>query len=219
MENKVFGYVRVSSKQQNLDRQIESIKEYCKNNNLELSERDLFLEKVSGKNFERDEYKILKRSLRSGDTLVIKELDRLGRNKEAIKEEIKWFKDNGIILRILDIPTTLIDYSCYDNTMAKAIMEMVNNILIEVLGTIAQEERNKIRQRQMEGIQALKNRNDGKGIGRPRIEFPLNFKEVYDKWKSKSITGVRAMELLKLKKTTFYKLINEYERSYKYNHI
>jgi DNA invertase Pin-like site-specific DNA recombinase len=219
MENKVFGYVRVSSKQQNLDRQIESIKEYCKNNNLELSERDLFLEKVSGKNFERDEYKILKRSLRSGDTLVIKELDRLGRNKEAIKEEIKWFKDNGIILRILDIPTTLIDYSCYDNTMAKAIMEMVNNILIEVLGTIAQEERNKIRQRQMEGIQALKNRNDGKGIGRPKIEFPLNFKEVYDKWKSKSITGVRAMELLKLKKTTFYKLINEYERSYKYNHI
>lgn len=219
MENKVFGYVRVSSKQQNLDRQIESIKEYCKNNNLELSERDLFLEKVSGKNFERDEYKILKRSLRSGDTLVIKELDRLGRNKEAIKEEIKWFKDNGIILRILDIPTTLIDYSCYDNTMAKAIMEMVNNILIEVLGTIAQEERNKIRQRQMEGIQALKNRNNGKGIGRPKIEFPLNFKEVYDKWKSKSITGVRAMELLKLKKTTFYKLINEYERSYKYNHI
>ena len=219
MENKVFGYVRVSSKQQNLDRQIESIKEYCKNNNLELSERDLFLEKVSGKNFERDEYKILKRSLRSGDTLVIKELDRLGRNKEAIKEEIKWFKDNGIILRILDIPTTLIDYSCYDNTMAKAIMEMVNNILIEVLGTLAQEERNKIRQRQMEGIQALKNRNDGKGIGRPKIEFPLNFKEVYDKWKSKSITGVRAMELLKLKKTTFYKLINEYERSYKYNHI
>ena len=197
MENKVFGYVRVSSKQQNLDRQIESIKEYCKNNNLELSERDLFLEKVSGKNFERDEYKILKRSLRSGDTLVIKELDRLGRNKEAIQEEIKWFKDNGIILRILDIPTTLIDYSCYDNTMAKAIMEMVNNILIEVLGTIAQEERNKIRQRQMEGIQALKNRNNGKGIGRPKIEFPLNFKEVYDKWKSKSITGVRAMELLK----------------------
>ena len=157
--------------------------------------------------------------MRSGDTLVIKELDRLGRNKEAIKEEIKWFKDNGIILRILDIPTTLIDYSCYDNTMAKAIMEMVNNILIEVLGTIAQEERNKIRQRQMEGIQALKNRNNGKGIGRPKIEFPLNFKEVYDKWKSKSITGVRAMELLKLKKTTFYKLINEYERSYKYNHI
>lgn len=213
MNNKVFGYCRVSSKEQNLERQIKAIEGYCKANNIEIDERDMYLDKTSGKDMEREEYKALKRTVRTGDIVIIKELDRLGRNKELVKEELKWFKDNGITLRILDIPTTLMNFESYDSGMAKAMMEMINNVLIEVLGTIAEEERNKIKQRQKEGIQALKEKNNGKGIGRPKTEYPTTWEEVYKSWKVGDITATKAMEMLGLKRNTFYRLVKEYEEA------
>lgn len=101
----IFGYCRVSSKEQNEERQIEALKQYCK----ELSDNNIYIDKQSGKDFERNEYQRLKEKLRAGDVLIIKEMDRLGRNKQGIKEELEYYKENNIRIKILDVPTTLID--------------------------------------------------------------------------------------------------------------
>ena len=152
---------------------------------------------------------MLKQMVRTGDIVIIKEMDRLGRNKSEIKREIEWFKTNGIVLRILDIPTTLMDLSQYDQGMAKAMMDMINNVLIEVLGTIAEEERNKIKKRQAEGIAVAK--AEGKHLGRPKTEYPAGWGEYYDKWKAGEITATKMMEQLELKRNTFYRLVKKYE--------
>ena len=204
MSKQIFGYARVSTKEQNLDRQIEELKKYVDN------ERNIIIDKASGKNFERDGYKSLKTFAREGDEIYIKSLDRLGRNKDQIKDELKEFKDRGIIVRVLDVPTTLINLNQFGD-MQKAIFDMINNILIEVLGTIAEQERNTIRTRQTEGIAIAKAK--GKHLGRPKAEIPKNFELYYTQWKNEDITAVKAMELLGLKRTTFYKLVKEYEGS------
>lgn len=147
MENRVFYYARVSTKEQNLDRQIAVFK------NMGAPERDIITDKESGKNLERKGYTALKNTLlRRGDTLVIKSLDRLSRSKADIKNELQYFKDNGIRLKVLDLPTTLTD--CPKGQ--EWVWDMVNNILIEVLGTIAQQERETTHIRQKEGITAAK---------------------------------------------------------------
>ena len=209
MKNKVFGYARVSTKEQNEGRQIKAIQEYCKSISLEIDERDILVDKQSGKDFNREQYQILKQMVRTGDIVIIKEMDRLGRNKAEIKREIEWFKTNGIVLRILDIPTTLMDLSQYDQGMAKAMMDMINNVLIEVLGTIAEEERNKIKKRQAEGIAVAK--AEGKHLGRPKTEYPAGWGEYYAKWKAGEITATKMMEQLELKRNTFYRLVKKYE--------
>ncbi|WP_040191078.1 recombinase family protein [Clostridium culturomicium] len=209
MKNKVFGYVRVSTKEQNEGRQIKAIQDYCNNTKIEIEERDILVDKQSGKDFNREKYQMLKQMVRTGDIVIIKELDRLGRNKAEIKKEIEWFKTNDIVLRILDIPTTLMDLRQYDSGMAKAMMDMINNVLIEVLGTIAEEERNKIKKRQAEGIEVAKAK--GKHLGRPKTEFPSEWEEYYIKWKSEEITATSMMEQLGLKRNTFYRLVKKYE--------
>lgn len=202
MDNKIFGYIRVSTREQNVDRQVDELKKYVPNI------EDMYIDRASGKDFDRPEYKNLKRAIRQGDTLYVKSLDRLGRNKEQIKEELQFFKYKGILVRILDVPTTLMDFSQFGE-MQKAIFDMVNNILIEVLGTIAEQERKTIRQRQKEGIEAAKRR--GKYLGRPIIAIPKNFSDVYYEYKSNKITAKTAIELLHLKRTTFYKLLKQFE--------
>ncbi|MBQ9679846.1 MAG: recombinase family protein [Ruminococcus sp.] len=203
MTNKTFYYARVSSKGQNLDRQIEKFKE------LGADDRDIITEKESGKDTEnRSAYKALRdQMLRSGDTLVVVSLDRLGRNKAQIKDELQHYKENNIRVKVLDIPTTLIDFP----EGQEWVMEMVNNILIEVLGSIAEQERETIRKRQREGIEAAKKKGVVK-FGRPQAEKPENWKEVYKSWKKGEITAVKAMELTGLTKTTFYKLAKTEKR-------
>lgn len=206
MESKIFGYARVSTKEQNEARQVKAILDYCNNLNLKIDERDILIDKQSGKDFKRDKYLLLKQMLRSGDTLIIKELDRLGRNKEEIKSELDYFKKNNIRVKILNIPTTLMDLPEGNEW----VMDMVNNILIEVLGAIAEEERNKIKSRQKEGIEIAK--AQGKHLGRPRATFPDTWNWYYLQWKNKDITAVKAMEIMGLKRNTFYKLVKEYEK-------
>jgi len=138
-------YGRVSTREQNLERQLVVARQY-KN----IPEENVYCDKQSGKNFDRTEYQKLKGMVKPGDEVIVKELDRLGRNKDEIKAEIAWFKDNGVTLRILDVPTTLIDFQGQD-----WIRDMVNNILIEVLGAMAEQEREKIIKRQREGIDAM----------------------------------------------------------------
>lgn len=199
---KVFGYARVSTKEQNIDRQLIELKKYVSD------ERDIIIDKASGKDFEREGYKVLKTYARQGDEIYIKSLDRLGRNKDQIKEELKYFKDKGIIVRVLDIPTTLMSLEQFGE-MQKAIFDMINNVLIEVLGTIAEQERNTIKLRQSEGIAVAKAK--GKHLGRPKAELPKDFVKYYSQWKNGEITAGKCMELLELKRTTFYKLVNQYE--------
>lgn len=133
-QSREWGYARVSTIYQNTDRQIQALEKYG------IPKQDIFVDKQSGKNFERQGYLLLKENvLRSGDTLVVKELDRLGRNKEAVKEELENFKSRGIRVKILDVPTTLID--CEEQGW---VMDMVSNILIEVMSSIAEEERSAV---------------------------------------------------------------------------
>lgn len=137
-----YFYCRVSTKDQNLDRQLEEAEKYKPD--------EIFCDKMSGKDFHRPEYERMKSLLKDGDEVYVKELDRLGRNKDGIKSEIRWFQEHKVIFRCLDIPTTLIDFG--DQTW---VLEMVTNILIEVLGSVAEQERVKIRKRQREGIDAM----------------------------------------------------------------
>ena len=159
MEHRTYYYARVSTKEQNLDRQLAAFR------SLGASEREIITDKESGKDLERKGYQALKSTiLRSGDTLVIKSLDRMSRNKQDIHNELQFFKDNGIRLKVIDLPTTMLDLP----EGQEWVFEMVNNILIEVLGTIAQQERTTIRQRQREGIEAA--RSKGKHLGRPPLQ-------------------------------------------------
>ena len=196
METRTYYYARVSSKEQNLDRQIEAFKV------LGADERDIITDKESGKDLNRTGYTALKNAmLRKGDTLVIKSLDRLSRNKTDIKNELQFFKDNGIRLKVIDLPTTMMDLP----QGQEWVFEMVNNILIEVLGTIAEQERKTIKARQSEGIAAAK--KNGKKLGRPALTYPDNWKKVYADWKDGKITAKVAMELTDTKRTSFYKLV------------
>ena len=196
MDNRTFYYARVSSKDQNLDRQLAAFKA------LGADERDIITDKESGKDFNRAGYQALKNGmLRQGDTLVIKSLDRLSRNKRDIKSELEWFKDNNIRLKVIDLPTTMMDLP----DGQEWVFEMVNNILIEVLGTIAEQERATIKSRQTEGITAAKAK--GVKFGRPALQFPANWNEVYTQWKNGEITAKTAMERTRTKRTSFYKLV------------
>lgn len=200
-DNKTFYYARVSTKDQNLDRQISAFKK------LGAAEREIVTDKESGKDLERKGYQALKTTmLRKGDALVIKSLDRLSRNKSDIKKELEYFKSNGIRLKVIDLPTTMMELP----EGQEWVFDMVNNILIEVLGTIAEQERNTIRQRQAEGIKAAKDK--GKKLGRPALEKPDNWDAVYTRWENGEITAKKAMQETGLKRASFYNLVKRLEK-------
>ena len=196
MEHKIMGYARVSSKEQKLDSQLIELKKYVPAENI-------IMDKQSGKDLNRPGYQALKGplGLRQGDTLYIKSLDRLSRNKEDIKKELEWFKQNGIRLMILDLPTSMIQVP----PGQEWLIEMINNILIEVLASIAQQERETIHARQREGIDAA--RLAGRHLGRPAIPVPEKFHDVVAKWKNGEITAREAMRQTGLKRSSFYKLV------------
>lgn len=195
MDNRTFGYARVSSREQHEDRQIEALVGYG------VSRDNIIVDKCSGKDTEREGYQYLKKQmLRSGDTLVIKELDRLSRSKSDIKQELEYFKFNGIHVKILDIPTTLTDFQ----PEQMWVMDMINAILIEVLGSIAENERLKIRRRQREGIDAALKKNVR--FGRPAIAKPENWDTVVKQIDAKEITVSQALQALNISRSSYYRL-------------
>lgn len=197
MDNRIYGYARVSSREQNEDRQLEALVKYG------VPEQNIIIDKCSGKDTEREGYQYLKRQiLRNGDTLVIKELDRLSRNKSDIKRELEQFKDMGVRVKILDIPTTLADFP----SDQMWVMDMINSILIEVLGSIAENERNKIRTRQREGIEAAKKKNVK--FGRPSAPLPDNWREIMAQVRSGKKKPVEAMRELGISRSCYYRLYN-----------
>ena len=198
---KEFGYARVSTARQHEDRQVQALLDYG------IEERNIVVDKESGKDFNRLGYLSLKEKwLRRGDTLVVKELDRLGRNKAKIREELEWFRAEGIRVKILNVPTTLIDCDGQD-----WVLDMVSNILIEVMASVAEEERVKIHRRQEEGIAVAK----AKGVvfGRPSIAKPANYEAVMALVDSGQLKAVDAMRELRVRKTTYYKLRQTYWRA------
>lgn len=204
----IYGYHRTSTKEQHLDRGIQEITKFCENNSLTLEK--IYTDQQTGKNFNRPRYQVLKEDiLRTGDILIITELDRLGRNKQETLKELQYYRDKQIRVMILEIPTTLQDLSALDNSMAQMIMETINNMLIELYATMAQAEIEKKEKRQQEGIAAKKARGEWDEYGRPKTQKPDNWNEVITSWKNGEITAVKAMELTGLKKTTFYKLAKE----------
>lgn len=184
MKNKIFGYARVSSKEQNEERQIVAFKDYG------IDERDIYIDKQSGKDFDREQYSILKHILRENDILVIKSIDRLGRNYNMIIDEWK------------DIPLL-------DTTKNKDLLgTFISDLILQILSYVAEQERTFIKQRQKEGISTAKNK--GIKFGRPTIEKPQNFDIVVSKWKNKEIKTKEAIEQLGLKPSTFYNMVNKY---------
>ena len=204
-----YGYHRTSTAEQHLDRGIIEIETFCKNNSLDLVK--IYTDQQTGKNFYRPRYQVLKEDvLRSGDVLIVTELDRLGRNKSDTLKELQYFRDKNIRVMILEIPTTTQDLSSLDNSMAKMIMETINNMLIELYATMAQAEIEKKEKRQAEGILAKRARGEWDDYGRPKAQKPSNWDNVISSWRKGEITAVKAMELTNVKKTTFYKLVKQY---------
>ena len=200
MDSRTYYYARVSSKEQNLDRQIAAFKA------LGATERDIITDKESSKDLDRKGYQALKNAmLRRGDTLVVKSLDRLSRNKYDIHNELQYFKENGIRLKVIDLPTTMMELP----KGQEWVFEMVNNILIEVYSTIAQQEVERKESRQAEGIQAMKDRGEWEKYGRPTVELPENFLETVKRWRAGELKAVEAMAILDMKPATFYRKVKE----------
>lgn len=196
----VYFYGRVSTREQNLDRQLEAAKAYRHVD-------EIFVDKQSGKDFDRPQYQAMKAKVRKGDEVVVKELDRLGRDKEGIKAEIQWYRAEGVTLRILDVPTTLIEFNGQD-----WIADMVNNILIEVLGAIAQNEREKTHRRQAEGIKAMPvvdgkkvSARSGRAYGRPRAQVQID--TVLARHRAGLVTVEQCCEELGVSRSTWYNLV------------
>ncbi|WML25662.1 recombinase family protein [Neobacillus sp. OS1-33] len=207
MSNKTFAYLRVSSKDQNEARQLKEILD------LGINERDIFIDKESGKDFNRPQYQALKQCLREGDLLYIKSIDRFGRNSKEIKREWEDITQNiKSDIKVLDMP--LLDTTQHKDTLGT----FVSDLVLQVLAFVSERERDNILQRQAEGIAVAK--VQGKHLGRPNLNLGTISKQQrqileqnYPRWKNKEITGVEFMTLLELKKNSFYKIIGEYENT------
>ena len=204
----IYGYHRTSTREQHLDRGIKEIENYCQKNGLMLQR--IYTDQQTGKNFNRPRYIVLKNDiLRSGDTLIITEVDRLGRNKQSTLDELRYYQQNNIRVMILELPTTLQDFSKINNSMAKMLMETVNNMLIELYSAMAQAELEKKEKRQAEGIQAMKDRGEWDKYGRPRVISLERFKKEYQLVETKKIRPTDLIEKLNLTKSTYYRYKKE----------
>lgn len=193
----IYGYIRVSSHDQNEDRQMIALRE------LEIPEKNIFIDKQSGKNFNRPQYKKMVRKMKKDDLLYVKSIDRLGRNYEEILEQWRILtKEKGIDIMVLDMPLL-------DTRRGKDLMgTFLSDIVLQVLSFVAENERSNIRQRQAEGIAAAKAR--GIKFGRPAIKTPDNFGQMIKKWEKKEITTQEVMEACGMSEATFYRRLQEY---------
>ncbi len=190
-----YGYVRVSSQTQNIARQMEEMNKYG------ITKKFIYIDKASGKDFERDSYQKLKKKLRKDDLLIIKSIDRLGRNYDMIINE--WYD----LTKKIECDIFVIDFPLLDTRIeGKNLMgKFIADIVLQVLSFVAQNERESIKQRQREGIRLAKER--GVHMGRPKYVLPDNFNEVVKRYKNKEITNVEAIKILKMNRGTFFKYV------------
>ncbi len=209
LQYKKFGYVRVSSKDQNEERQIENMK--C----LGIEDRDIFIDKQSGKNMKRENYQMLKRLARTGDTIIFDSLTRLGRSMNDVLEEFRYYEQQQINLQFIKEPFINVNYS--GESTNDVIQQAVQKATLTILSAFAEKERNDIKQRQAEGIALAK--KHGKHIGRPPVQITEQFIEAYEAWQSGKITAVGAMRKYDIKRSSFYKLVKEYEAQENTKHV
>lgn len=202
---KTYGYVRVSTKQQNEARQMDEMLAQ----GIEL--KNIYIDKESGKDFNRKAYqRLIYRKMKRGDVLVVKSIDRLGRNYQEILNEWKVItKEKGYYVKILDMP--LLD-TAKDKDL---IGTVIADIVLQLLSFIAENERNTIRQRQAEGIQAAMKR--GVRFGRPKLPYPEEFELIVEKWENKELSTKEAMRLTNFKYSTFYKKVALYKETKNYH--
>ena len=195
-KSKTYAYIRVSTKEQKEDRQLDVMKQY------QISPENIFIDKQSGKDFERTQYQKMIHKMKSNSILYIKSIDRLGRNYSEIQEQWR------IITKEKKSDIVVIDMPLLDTRQKKDLMgTFISDIILTLLSYIAENERMNIRQRQAEGIAAAKAR--GKKFGRPQLPVPDNFDKVYKAWKNKEITLTEAARLCNMPKSTFsYKVKN-----------
>lgn len=210
-----YAYIRVSTVEQNAERQTVAITGYAP----DIPRENIFIDKMTGKVYSRPQYDAMKqlilnvqRAYSGTESLpaievVIEELDRLGRTKEGILEELKWFAEHHVHTRILEIPTTLMNI----DPSNEWVLDMINKILIEVYASLAEQEMEKRVKRQREGIEVAKLKGVYKGR-QPIAVNEVKFKSVYDRWRAKEITAKQAMKELALKPNTFYRRVKEYEQ-------
>lgn len=194
-----YGYVRVSSITQNIDRQMEEMYKWG------LKDKFIYIDKQSGKDFERPNYQIMKKKLKENDLLIIKSIDRLGRNYEMIIKE--WQE----LTKVINCDIVVIDFPLLDTRVdAKNLVgKFISDIVLQVLSFVAQNERENIKQRQLEGIRIAKEK--GIHMGRPKYILPNNFKDIVYKYHHKQLTIIEAINILNMKRSTFLK----YSRFYK----
>ncbi|MCI8284029.1 MAG: recombinase family protein [Firmicutes bacterium] len=196
----IYGYIRVSSRDQNADRQLIALKE------LDIPKKNIFMDKQSGKDFERPQYRRMVRKFRKDDLLYIESIDRLGRNYTEILEQWRILtKDKGVDIVVLDMPLL-------DTRRGKDLMgTFLSDIVLQVLSFVAENERENIRQRQAEGIAAAKAR--GVKFGRPPKTLPRDFSNIYQRWKSGIITGTEAVRECGMPLSTFRYKAELYEKA------
>lgn len=188
-----YGYIRVSTKEQNIDRQLNCM--YAQG----LDNKNIFIDKQSGKDFDRNEYQKLKNMLKSGDLLIIKSIDRLGRNYDMIIEEWRTLVNIlNVDIQVLDMP--LLDTRAEGRNL---IGKFISDIVLQILSFVAENERDNIKLRQAEGIRIAKEK--GKHLGRPKIILPNNFQNIANKYKNKEITLAEALSALNMNRSSFYK--------------
>lgn len=189
---KEYGYIRVSTKEQNTDRQHIAMRE------IGLGKRNVYTDKQSGKDFERPQYQRLMRKLKTGDTLYVASISRLGRNYDEIREEWrKITKELQVDIVVLDMP--LLDTRCSDTDLTK---KFISDIVLQILSYVAQIERENIRKQQAEGIAAA--REKGKRLGREKIELPNDFEELVKAWRNKEISLDEVLQRLSVSRSFFY---------------
>ena len=188
-----YGYVRVSTTTQNIDRQMEEMHKFG------LTDEFIYIDKQSGKDFDRPNYQIMKSKLKKDDLLIITSIDRLGRNYEMI---IKEWSD---ITKIIEADICVIDFPLLDTRSENTnlVGKFISDIVLQVLSFVAQNERENIRQRQAEGIRIAKEK--GVHMGRPKYKLPNNFTEIVVRYHNKELTHIEAAEILNMTRGTFLK--------------
>lgn len=197
---KVFNYIRVSTKEQNEGRQIEAMREWNEANNI--TNAIELVDKASGTNTDRPNLQILLKVIGEGDLVVIKSIDRLSRNYKECKQLWEQITSAGADIVVIDMPIL-------DTRQNKDLLgNLITDLFLTILGYVAEQETSFRKQRQMEGIKLAK--EQGKHLGRPKVDFPNNWEEQYNIWKAGDQTAKATMENLGLKRNTFYKLVKEY---------
>lgn len=195
-----YGYARVSSKDQNLDRQLDQLKA------IGVEPRNILCDKASGKNFNRPSWDSLINQLQKGDLLVVVSLDRMGRNYTEIKEQWQHIThDIGADIKVLDMP--MLDTTKTNDSLDR---RFIADLVLQILSYTAEKERKNIHARQEQGIKAAQERNVK--FGRPAAQYPDGWEQAYKAWKDGQITATAAMDRLGMKRTTFYKLAKQYEQ-------